>query len=98
MLPAPQREDDRVNPSADSQSSIEDRKGACLPPSQLLLFPEVLRRPLEFPGPLDQFGAAVPSPEPYPSISMIFTISWLSVSMTTTVPARALSPRSYRGV
>ena len=50
------------------------------------------------PGPLTQFGAAAPSPEPYPSISMTFTISWLSVSMTTTVPGRALSPRSYRGV
>ena len=38
--------DDRVNPSADAK--LDPTVGACLPPSQLLLFPEVLRRPLEF--------------------------------------------------
>ncbi len=35
--------DDRVNPSADAK--LDPTVGACLPPSQLLLFPEVLRRP-----------------------------------------------------
>ena len=38
--------DDRVNPSADAK--LDPTVGACLPPSQLFLFPEVLRRPLEF--------------------------------------------------
>ena len=35
-----------MNPSADAK--LDPTVGACLPPSQLLLFPEVLRRPLEF--------------------------------------------------
>ena len=35
-----------MNPSADAK--LDPTVGPCLPPSQLFLFPEVLRRPLEF--------------------------------------------------